>query len=162
MTYGQGKLFPQAERLKLRQARVKKIDRNYWTRLWKKGWDPAYILEVEPDDIPTFAEVWRKADGMDTTVMTTPKPENPGFHVRRLKAIVLSKGPEDLNRRIVAQGDGSWLFGLFVALLQRQVRDGTMATQGKCYATITNLECDEMRQALIDNWTQELLTKRQI
>lgn len=162
MSYQQGKLFPEAERLKLQKARVDKLDRLYFQKLWKKGWDPAYILNLEPDDIPTLADVWRKADGLHEVVSTSTPPPKPQMEIRRLRAVVLSKGPEDQNRRIVAQGDGGWLSALFIALLQRQVRDGTMRTQGICYAAITNLECDEGWQFSMDKWTQELLTKRRI
>jgi hypothetical protein len=166
MSYQQGKLFPQAEKLKLRQARVKRLQKSYWDRLWRKGWDPAYILEVEPDDIPTLAEVWRKRKQIDILPGSTACPETTvpvdGFSVDRLKAVVLSKGPEDQNRRIVAIDDGGWITGLFIALLQRQVLEGTEAAQGGCYATLINLELYEGWEFVVDRWTKDLLTKRKI
>jgi hypothetical protein len=158
----QKKLFPEQERQKLLQARLDRITVAQWRRFYGKGWDPAYLLNIEKDDIPTYADVWRRADGIQEMVSTAAAPAVSDFPIRRLKAVVLSKGPEDQNRRIIAIGDGGWLFGLFVGLLQRQVREGTMATQGKCYSVITLLENDEMREVVMDIWSSELMLKRKL
>jgi len=155
MSLEQGKLFPQAERLKLRQARVKRLTRSYFDRLWKKGYDPAYILEIEPDDLPTLAEVYVRSE-------ICVVPAQGTVTLGRKKAIVLSKGLEDPDRRIVARDGGGWIFGLWIALLQRQVREGTEKAKGWCYGVITELECDEFAEFQIDRWTKDLLSKRQI
>lgn len=152
MSRQQGRLFPEQERLKLLQARITQMTASQWNRFYKKGWDPSYMLVVEKDDIPTLSEVWKKDPMVGSTEL----------FLKKIKTVVLSKGPEDQNRRVIAAGDGGWIFGLFFALLQRQVREGTMATQGRCYATITELENDEVRQVMVDNWAQELLLKRRL
>lgn len=162
MSYGQGKLFPEAEKMKLRNARVSRLTRSYWDRLWKKDYDPGYIVQVELDDIPSLARVTRKST-LNCVILKGPdgvEHKSDEAFYRELKAVVLSKGLEDQNRRIVAEDDGGWITGLYLSLLQRQVRDGTEAVKGTCYATLTRLECDEGWQHVVDRWTQDLLLKR--
>lgn len=140
MTYEQKKLFPEAEKLKFQQGRVTRMTRSVWDRLWKKDYDPGYLIKIQSDDIPSMRKIYEQTMGMN--------------------AVILSKGPEDLNRRVIAWDGKGWVVGLFVSLLQRQVREGTDATKGVCYATLTHLECDGFWMHVVDRWSQELLVKR--
>jgi hypothetical protein len=158
----QKSLFPEAERLKLLHAQMPRMKASDWNRFWKKGWDPAYLLKVAVDDIPTLAETWKQVDSLGDVVSTAAAPGKRDLEIRRIRALVLSKGIEDRNRRIVAIGGGSWMFGLLVALLQRQVRQGTMDVQGKCYATLTNLECCDNWGVVVDRWTTDLIHKMRL
>ena len=162
MSYDQGKLFPQAEKLKLKNARVDRLTRSYWDRLWKKDYDPGYILKLEPDDIPSITRLTVVDPPASPALAApqTPVPGSPNFAVRELVAVVLSKGLEDVRRRVVAADSGGWITGLYLSLLQRQVREGNEVTQGKCYAILTRLECDPDWQFRVDRWTQDLLLKR--
>lgn len=120
----------------------------------KKGIDPAYFVLMEPDDLPT-----RKKVSWTNGSMHFPSDKFPLATYGYKHAVVLSKGLEDRNRRIIAIDHGSWVDGLWVGLLRRQVRQGTLDSSAWCYGVLLGLEDSEIYQAMVKDWTKKLLTK---
>lgn len=137
----------------LGKPRVRAVDvmtRDLWQRLLRKGYDPAYAVKLEKSDIPSITETFRYPPGADRA----------RFRPVRSMAVVLSKGPLDRSRRVVAESRDGWVRGLYIALLRRQVREGLEPVKGKCYAVLVTLEFDDGWGFLTDRWLDELLTKR--
>lgn len=159
----QGKLFPRiSEKDKIEKSRTSRMTMAQFRRLWHQGYDPAYLLNVADDDIPTLATIKRIEEVNSVTMGKTTAPK--GFIVVEDKAVVLSRSIEDPQRRIVARsengGPGGWVFDLWVAVLHRQVRDARDRVKGICYGIITQLECDPFWQFKVDRVSQDLLSKR--
>jgi hypothetical protein len=137
--------------LAIKRSQLESIDRRLFVDLLDDGWDPGYILKVEPDDIPSFTKAREKVDVI----------LGPDFRVKKFYVVFLSKGPNDPNKRIVAMDEfGDWVRYLWISLLRRQVREGTQEVKVECYNTLEKLECDEGWRSTVDRFTQDLLSKR--
>lgn len=156
----------QADMFTDRQVKAQIVNRmpeGYFKKLLKKGWDPGYFVEVQPDDYPTLGERW-VGEATSGVIGSTGLVVNVPIFWRRLRCLILSKGPEDLNRRIVAQGHsdrGGWVIGLWIAMLRRQLRTSTsLNVKAWCFEVLTTLERDDAYfSGQAEEWTQELLKK---
>lgn len=143
--------------------------RGYFLKLMRKGWDPAYFVDAQPDDFVTLADRWIGGFGKSFVVSIDPSTVKPvdlnqvalEQYIVRRRCVVLSKGLEDTNRRIVAQDDDSgWIVGLWVALLRRQLKTGTLNVKAWSFETLIDLERDGAyfkNQA--ETWIKDLLQK---
>lgn len=139
---------------------VNRMPEGYFKKLLRKGWDPGYFVEAEPDDYVTLGErLIHEGHGMFNVGSNGfAGPTMPVYE--RRKCVVLSKGFSDTNRRIVAQSTDGWIVGLWVAMLRRQLKTGTIDIKAWSFEVLTTLERDDAwwkQQA--ENWTQELLKK---
>lgn len=143
--------------------RVDRMDEKLFDKLLDRGFDPAYALRsIKPDDRVTVAErdlprnMAKDPSGKVVAIEAIP---------RRRYAIVLSKGPNDRDRRIVAQTDGStgWIVGLYVGLLRRQVKEGIRDVKAWAFETLLDLERMEgpglVNRFTAENWIQQLVMK---
>lgn len=119
------------------------ISRKRWKwLLLKKRIDPSFLVRISPDEIPIIYDRKRM-------VATNP----PVVTVERFLII---RKYVDHNSRIVARSDyGSreWIFGLFLGLLKRQVKEGSPEVRAWCYERILEYESDPTAQ----NWYRYLL-----
>jgi hypothetical protein len=136
---------------------VNRMPQAYFKKLMKKGWDPGYFVELEPDDYPTLATRIRfERFGM---VDHGNGKKVPILNEYRTRAVVLSKGIDDTNRRIVGQGDG-WVIGLWISILRRQIKQGSLDVKAWAFEVLTGLERDDAYwHTQADNWTTDLLQK---
>lgn len=137
---------------------VNRMPEVYFKKLLKKGWDPGYFIEAQPDDYPTLLDRLICVDkgghvqGMGGLVQVSPLFE-------RRRGLVLSKGREDQNRRIVALGDG-WVVGLWIATMRRQIKLGTVDVKAWCFEVLIGLERqDSFFHNHYENWIKDLLQK---
>lgn len=146
---------------------VDRLTKSQFERILKRGFDPAYVLRVEPDDRVTIAErPMRISRGFTKDLREElAKLGTMGRDLTMNYCVVLSKSRLDRNRRIVAQSGGSdkqWLVGLYVGLLRRQVKEGTKDIKAWAFETILDLERIEfgvVNQITLDNWTRDLIAK---
>lgn len=142
--------------------RVERMKESLFEKLLRRGFDPAYALKsIAPDDRVTIAE--RPKHLQTGAYDFKEKKFLAAVAPTRRYAIVLSKGPGDRDRRIVAQADGStgWLVGLYVGLLRRQVKEGTRDVKAWAFETLLDLERMEgiglVNRFTAENWTQKLV-----
>ena len=151
---------------------VDRMKESYFKLLLRKGWDPGFFLEIQRDDYPTLAMRLVGGFAQQKEVVVDPAAKTPadglavdpnmGPFLERRRCVVLSKGPEDQNRRIVAQHDDGWVIGLWISLLRRQLKQGTIDVQSWCFSTLLDLERpDSFFHVQHENWVAELLKKEQ-
>jgi hypothetical protein len=162
---GEPELFP------TKSVKAKLVDRmspSYFRTLIRKGLDPGFFLEVQNDDYPTLAT--RLIGGFATNMIQDVDPSAPaeqipdGFQpiLDRRRCLVLSKGPGDTNRRIVAQHSDGWVVGLWISTLRRQLKRGNMDVQSYCFSVLLDLErVESFFHVQYENWIADLLTKEQ-
>jgi hypothetical protein len=147
---------------------VNRMPRGYFLKLMRKGWDPAYFVDVAPDDFVTLGERLIGGFGQACVVSIDPSsPSVPGdvsvirdAYLARRRCVVLSKGREDTNRRIVAQDDDGWIIGLWIALLRRQLKTGTLDVKAWSFETLTDLEREgSYYKNQAESWIKDLLQK---
>lgn len=158
---GQGEMFTDRQ---VKAQIVNRMPEGYFKKLLKKGWDPGYFVEIQADDYPTLGERWI-ADEIRTISSVGPNGAGPNMAVhQRRRCVILSKGPEDQNRRIVAQaevGSAGWIVGLWVAMLRRQLKlSPSLNVKAWCFEVLTTLERhDSYFRQQAENWVEELLKK---
>lgn len=167
------KIEGEPELFATKPIKAKLVDRmkeSYFKLLLRKGWDPGFFLEVERDDYPTLAMrlvggfAQQKEVAVDPATKANPvlTYSDMGPFLGRRRCVVLSKGPEDQNRRIVAQHDDGWIVGLWISLLRRQLKQGTIDVQSWCFSTLLDLERTEsFFHVQYESWLMDLLTKEQ-
>lgn len=146
---------------------VNRMVKGYFNKLMRKGWDPAYFVEVEPDDFVTLADRMIGGFGnscvvnLDPNAQATRDPNKIELetYLTRRRCVVLSKGLEDRNRRIVAQDEDGWVIGLWIALLRRQLKTGAIHVQAASFETLTDLEREGYFKERAENWIKDLLQK---
>lgn len=137
---------------------VNRMARGYFNKLLRKGWDPGYFVDVQPDDFVTLGERLVETGSWTDMVNGTQKGPKMVIHERR-RCVVLSKGLEDRNRRIVAQDSDGWVVGLWIALLRRQLKTGAIHVQAASFETLTDLEREGYFKERAENWIKDLLQK---
>lgn len=148
---------------------VERMTEGYFKKLLKKGWNPGFFLEVKPTDYPTLAIRYVGGFGTQKIVTVDPTRSTEDAYdgqlqavLQRRRCLVLSNGPEDQNRRIVAQNDDGWVVGLWIAVLQRQVKEGTLDVKSWCFSVLLDLEnINSFFHVQADYWVRELLMKEQ-
>lgn len=137
---------------------VNRMPEGYFRKLLKKGWDPGYFVEIAPDDFVTLGQRLLKI--VDRTTMDAGNGQTVTVEAQfgRERVVILSKGWDDPDRRIIARGD--WVVGLWISLLRRQIKGGCLNVQAWSFETLTSLERDDAYfRTQADNWTRELLQK---
>jgi hypothetical protein len=136
-------------------------------RILKKGINPAYVLKIDPDDYVTkgVKRIWadngvtrhRKMDDEAKKAIQSEIGYSTTY-----KCLILSKGPADQNRRIIAKlsGGGLWMEGLRIAILQRQVKQGISEIKAWSYGILLDMELgNDVGKWIYQNWATTLLSK---
>ena len=145
---------------------VGRMPAGYFRSLLNKGWDPGFFIEIEPDDYPTLAARLIGGFGQLKDVTVDPaaaKDQTTGIaYLERRRCVVLSKGPEDTNRRIVAQHTEDWVIGLWISLLRRQLKHGNINVQSWCFSVLIDLESiNSFFHRQHEEWVSTLIQKEQ-
>jgi hypothetical protein len=149
---------------------IERMSEGYFNKLLRTGWDPGFFIEVQKSDYPTLATrmiggfAQEKQGTIDPADINDPFKQEIDFgpYLERRRCVVLSKGPDDPNRRIVAQHKDGWIVGLWISLLRRQLKHGMIDVQSWCFSALLDLERDgSFFHVQYENWLAELLTKEQ-
>lgn len=149
---------------------VERMAHSYFRSLLKKGWDPGFFVDVQADDYPTLGTRYiggfghkldvdvdpaAKGDPIDTNIVQT-------VFLERRRCVVLSKGPEDTNRRIIAQDTDGWVVGLWISMLRRQLKKGNINVQAWCFSVLIDLEnIESFFHTQHEEWIKTLIQKEQ-
>ena len=149
------------ERKLLKQKVEPRMGESRFFYLMKKGLDPAYYLELVPEDYPT----WRRVSWLVNIDQLIVGPINRlhntvTYYEKSGHVVVLSKGLQDLDRRIVGRGSTAFTDGFWIALLRRQLRTGSLDVRAWCYETLLDLERHELWGHVYENWTKKLMGLR--
>jgi hypothetical protein len=149
---------------------VTRMPKPYFHKLLRRGWDPGFFVEAQADDYPTLATRLIGAFGAQKEVPVDPAAKSDptkvvidaGDFLERRRCVVLSKGPDDTNRRIVAQDSDGWVVGLWISMLRRQLKKGNINVQSWCFSVLIDLEnIDSFFHRQHEEWIATLIQKEQ-
>lgn len=143
-----------AKRPGANNADSERMTRSRFAFLVKKRFNPAYFIRIEADEIPTIT-----IRRYSCLVGAGEDPKLPV--IRSVRALVLSKGPADANRRVVAEDSGLWVEQLWVCALLRQLRHGTLEVKAWCYETLSDIESDGPMASFVSGWIRDFSLKEE-